>query len=39
MTVESADGKRAQYQYILKKENGAWKIGGVSELKPEGLSV
>ncbi len=39
VTVESADGKRTQYQYLLKKEDGAWKINGVSELKPEGLSV
>ena len=39
MTVESADGKRTQYQYLLKKEDGAWKINGVSELKPEGMSV
>ncbi len=39
VTVESADGKRLQYQYLLKKEDSAWKINGVSELKPEGLSV
>ena len=31
-----ADG---QFQYLLKKENGVWKIGGVAEVKPEGLSV
>ncbi len=29
----------AQYQYLLKKEDGAWKIGGVSEVKAEGLSA
>ena len=39
VTVEGADGKQTQYQYLLKKEDGAWKINGVSELKPEGLSV
>ncbi len=39
VTVESADGKRAQYQYLLKKEDGAWKINGVSEMKSEGLSI
>ena len=35
-TGTRADG---QFQYMLKKENGAWKIGGVAEVKPEGLSV
>lgn len=39
VTVEGTDGRRTQYQYLLKKEDGAWKINGVSELKPEGLSV
>lgn len=39
VTVESAEGKRTQYQYLLKKEDGAWKISGVGELKSEGLSV
>ena len=29
-TGTKADG---QYQYMLKKENGAWKIGGVVEVK------
>ena len=38
--VQNTDTKGdAQYQYLLKKEDGAWKIGGVSEVKPEGLSV
>ena len=35
-TGTKADG---QFQYMLKKENGAWKISGVVEVKPEGLSV
>ncbi len=28
-----------QFQYLLKRENGVWKIGGVAEVKQEGLSV
>ncbi len=39
VVVEGADGERAQYQYLLKKEDGAWKINGVSEVKSEGLRV
>ena len=39
VTVENAGGKRVQYQYLLKKEDGAWKINGVAEMKSEGLSV
>ena len=39
VTVENADGQRAQYQYLLKKEDGAWRINGVSEVKSEGLSI
>ncbi len=39
VTVEGSDGRRVQYQYLLKKEGGAWKISGVGELKSEGLSV
>ena len=35
-TGTKADG---QFQYMLKKENGAWKISGVVEVKAEGLSV
>ena len=37
--VSNAENKSAEYQYLLKKEDGHWKIGGVSELKPQGLSV
>ena len=38
--VQNTDAKAdGQFQYMLKKENGAWKIGGVVEVKPEGLSV
>ena len=37
--VSNAANKSAEYQYLLKKEGGHWKIGGVSELKPQGLSV
>ena len=29
----------AQYQYLLRKEHGAWKINGVAEVKAGGLSV
>ena len=39
VTVENAQGQRAQYQYTLSKEKGAWKITGVVEQKPDGLSV
>ena len=39
VTVENADGQRAQYQYLLKKEDGAWKINGVAELRGENMSV
>ena len=39
VTVENAQGQRAQYQYTLSKEKGAWKITGVAEQKPEGTSV
>ncbi|MBE7213464.1 MAG: DUF4864 domain-containing protein [Gluconacetobacter diazotrophicus] len=39
VTVENADGQRTQYQYLLKKEDGAWKINGVAELKSDGMSV
>ena len=39
VTVENAAGQRAQYQYTLSKEKGAWKITGVTEQKPDGLSV
>ncbi len=37
--IESADKKSVEYQYLLTKEEGSWKIGGVSEVKAEGLSV
>ena len=38
--VQNSDTKAdGQFQYLLKKENGVWKIGGVTEVKPEGLSV
>ena len=37
--IENAEKKNVEYQYLLKKEEGGWKIGGVSEVKPEGLSV
>ena len=39
VTVEGADGSRTSYQYLLKKEDGGWKINGVSELRSEGMSV
>ena len=37
--IENAEKKSVEYQYILKKEESGWKIGGVSEMKAEGLSV
>jgi hypothetical protein len=37
--VQNADKESAQYQYILKKEKGGWKINGVVALKAPGLSV
>ena len=37
--VQDADKKSVEYQYLLKKESGTWKINGVSEVKAEGLSV
>ena len=37
--IENAAKKSVEFQYLLTKEDGVWKIGGVSELKAEGLSV
>ena len=37
--VQNAEKKSVEYQYLLKKEVGGWKIGGVSEVKAEDLSV
>ena len=37
--VQNASKQSIEYQYLLKKEAGAWKINGVSEVKAEGLSV
>ena len=37
--IKDADKKDVEYQYLLKKEAGSWKINGVSEVKAEGLSV
>ena len=37
--IENAEKKSVEYQYLLKKEAGGWKISGVSEIKAEGLSV
>ena len=37
--VQDGDKKSVEYQYLLKKESGNWKINGVSEVKAEGLSV
>ena len=37
--VQDGDKKSVEYQYLLKKESGTWKINGVSEVKAEGLSV
>jgi ABC-type transporter MlaC component len=37
--VEDGDKKSVEYQYVLKKEAGGWKISGVHEVKPDGLKV
>lgn len=39
--VQIEDGKKTsrEFQYLLKKEDGGWKIGGVSEVKSTDLSV
>jgi hypothetical protein len=37
--IQDAAGKSGEFQYLLKKEDGSWKIGGVSEVKPSGLTV
>lgn len=37
--VGEADGRSVSYQYLLQKENGAWKITGVHELEDTALSV
>lgn len=37
--ISNAEIKGVEYQYMLKKEDGHWKISGVAEIKPQGLSV
>lgn len=37
--IENAEKKSVLYQYMLQKEDGKWKISGVSEVKSSGLSV
>jgi ABC-type transporter MlaC component len=37
--VENASKTSVEYQYLLKKQNGAWKITGVSETKAGSLQV
>lgn len=37
--VQNDKKENVEYHYMLKKEAGGWKINGVSEIKPEGLSV
>ena len=37
--ISNAEIKGTEYQYLLKKEDGHWKISGVAEIKPQGLSV
>lgn len=40
VTVSVQSGSQSiSYQYHLKKQDGAWKIAGVSEVKREGLVV
>ncbi len=37
--IEDGAKKSAEFQYLLKKEGGGWKISGVSELKSTDLTV
>jgi hypothetical protein len=37
--IEDAAQNRGEFQYLLKKEGGAWKITGVSQLKASDLAV
>lgn len=37
--IQSVENQSVEYQYLLKKEDGGWKISGVSEVKAAGLSV
>jgi ABC-type transporter MlaC component len=37
--VENASKTSVEYQYLLKKQNGEWKINGVSETKGGSLQV
>jgi ABC-type transporter MlaC component len=34
--VEGESGRVVHYQYLLRKEEGVWKISGVVEVKPKG---
>jgi hypothetical protein len=37
--IEDASKQSGEFQYLLKKEDGGWRISGVSELKPSGQTV
>ena len=37
--IENAAKQSVEYQYLLTREESGWKIGGVAEVKAEGLSV
>ena len=37
--VLDAEMKSVEYQYLFKKEDDGWMIGGVTEVKSEGLSA
>ena len=37
--IEDGAKRSGEFQYLLRKEGGGWKISGVSELKPSDLSV
>jgi hypothetical protein len=37
--IEDAARNRGEFQYLLKKEGGVWKINGVSQLKASDLTV
>jgi hypothetical protein len=37
--VQDADGESAAYQYHLKKQEGRWKIAGVTAVENKGLVI
>jgi hypothetical protein len=39
LVKNTADKRSAQYRYTFRKEEGGWRITGVTEIKPDGLIV